>query len=49
MVRYYIVPVVLHVFNANFTIGGDITMSVYDAVETIQAKNFSPAMNDAST
>ena len=45
-----IVPVVLHVVQRpTFTIGGDITKCVYDAVETIQAKNFSPAMNDAST
>ena len=41
-----IMPVVLKVIaKPTFTIGDDITKCIYDTVETIQASNFSPAMN----
>ena len=39
-------PVVLKVIaKPTFIIGDDITKCIYDTVETIQASNFSPAMN----
>ena len=42
-----IMPVVLKVIaKPTFIIGGDITKCIYDPVETIQASDFSPAINE---